>query len=314
MLSRPAFLRRLLPALLVPLALAGCDLSEDDFQPEVVVEATLVAGEPLPTVRLSTTGPIDAPYSFEAFALQGAEVRVELVGENGEDDEFFFYENVNVPENEGDFPGNYVPMELHRVLPERRYRLSVQVPDRPDLVPPGEFIRAETVVPDTFRIVNSPPDTIRYDILRPSPAIDVTRSLNPDRQGIYIFSIEALAPDVYGLTPTIASLLEDADDADPADFIRTSSPILNEGNYDINPDGTLRLRVPWFAIAYYGPNRFVASALDDALFDFLRSRNAQFNPTTLSPGEIQGVLSNVENGTGVFGSLAQVQTTTFIAE
>jgi hypothetical protein len=314
MLPMPAFLRRVLFVLLVPLALAGCDLTEDEFEPEVVVEATLVAGEPLPTVRLSTTGPIDVPYSFEAFALQGAEVRVELVGESGEDDAFFFYENVDVPENEGDFPGNYVPTELHRVLPGRRYRLNVQVPGRPDLVPPGAFIRAETVVPDTFRIVNPPPDTIRYDILRPSPAIDVTRSLNPERQGIYIFSIEALAADLYDLTPTIRSLLEETDDADASDFVRTSSPILNEGNYDVNPDGTLRLRVPWFAIAYFGPNRFVASALDDALFDFLRSRNAQFNPTTLSPGEIQRVLSNVENGTGVFGSLAQVQTTSFIAE
>jgi hypothetical protein len=314
MLPMSAFLRRVLLALLVPLTLAGCDLSEDEFQPEVVVEATLVAGEPLPTVRLSTTSPIDVPYSFEAFALQGAAVRVELVGENGEDDTFFFYENVNVPQNEGDFPGNYVPLELHRVLPGRRYRLNVQVPDRPDLVPSGVAIRAETVVPDTFRIVSPPPDTIRYDILQPSPAIDVTRSLNPDRQGIFIFSIEALAPDFFDLTPTIRSLLEEADDVDESDFVRTSSPILNEGNYDINPDGTLRLRVPWFAIAYFGPNRLVASALDDALFDFLRSRNAQFNPTTLSPGEIQGVLSNVENGTGVFGSLAQVQTRTFIAE
>lgn len=310
----PAFLRRTLLALVAPLVLAGCDLSQDTFQPEVVVEATLVAGEPLPTIRLSTTAPIDAPYSFEAFSLDGAEVRVELVGVNGEEDVFFFYENVDVPTNEGDFPGNYVPTELHRVLPGRSYRLSVQVPERPDLLPPGEFVRAETAVPDTFRIVNPPPDTIRYDILSPSPAIDVTRSLNPDRQGIFIFSIEALAPDFFDLTPTIRSLLEEADDVDESDFVRTSSPILNEGNYDINPDGTLRLRVPWFAIAYYGPNRLVASALDDALYDFLRSRNAQFNPTTLSPGEIQGVLSNIENGTGVFGSLAQVQTTAFIAE
>jgi hypothetical protein len=308
------FLRRVALALLAPLVLAGCDLSEDDFQPEVVVEAVLVAGQPLPTVRLSTTAPIDEPYSFEAFALQGAEVQMELVGEGGEDDVLFFYENVDVPMNEGDFPGNYVPTELHRVAPGRRYRLTVRVPERPDLVPASQAIRAETAVPDTFRIVNPPPDSIRYNILAPSPAIDVTRSLNPDRQGIYIFSIEALQPDRYGLTPTIASLLENADEVDASDFIRTSSPILNEGNYEINPDGTLRLRVPWFAIAYYGPNRLTASALDDALFDFLRSRDAQFNPTTLSPGEIQRVISNVENGTGVFGSLAQVETTAFIAE
>ena len=127
-------------------------------------------------------------------------------------------------------------------------------------------------------------------------------------------AIQALDPDNYELTPTIASLLENADDVDASDFVTTSSPLLNEGNYEQNPDGTLRLRVPWFAIAYYGPNRFSASALDDALYDFIRSRDAQFNPTTLSPGEIQRVLSNVENGTGVFGSLARVETEAFIAE
>ena len=312
--ERRTSLSRFLLILLAPLVLVGCDLSEDPFQPEVVVEAFLVAGEPLPTVRLSTTAPIDAPYAFEAFALSGAEVEVELVGEGGEAGEVFAF--VEVLDLGGErFHGTYAPVERwHRALPNRRYRLMVRVPERPDLVPTGEAIRAETVVPDTFRIVRPPPDTIRYAITDPSPAIDVTRSVNPDRQGVYVFNIEALDPETYGLTPTIASLIEDSDDVGPDDFVQTSSPLLNEGNYDVNADGTLRLRVPWFAIAFYGPNRLRANALDDALYDFLRSRDAQFNPTTLSPGEIQRVLSNVENGTGVFGSLARVQTTVFIAE
>jgi hypothetical protein len=305
---------RFLLCLVALFALAGCDLSEDAFEPEVVVEAVLLAGEHLPTVRLSTTAPIDAPYAFDAYALSGAEVAVHLLGDRGEAVETFVFAEAVGQSSGLDFPGNYAPMEAHRVLPDRRYRLTVAVPGRPDLVPAGEVVHAETAVPDTFRIVNAPPDTIRYAIFEPSPAIDVTRSLNPERQGIYVFNIEALAPDAYDLTPTIASLIEDSDDVGPEDFVETSSPLLNEGNYDENPDGTLRLRVPWFAIAYYGPNRLSANALDDALYDFLRSRDAQFNPTTLSPGEIQRVLSNVENGAGVFGSLARVQTSVFIAE
>jgi hypothetical protein len=304
--------RFLLALLLVPLA--GCDLSEDDFEPQVVVEAFLVADEFLPTIRLSETAPIDARYTFEAYALSGAEVELALLDAGGDVEETFgFYENVDVPGNVGSFPGNYVPLDGHRVLPNRRYRLTARVPERVDLVPSGELIRAETLVPDTFRVVRFPPDTIRYNILAPSPALDVTPSVG-ENQAVYIFSIEALDPDNYELTPTIASLLENADDVDESDFVTTSSPLLNEGNYERNADGTLRLRVPWFAIAYYGPNRLSASALDDALFDFIRSRDAQFNPTTLSPGEIQRVLSNVENGTGVFGSLATVTTEAFIAE
>ena len=273
-----------------------------------------MADEFLPTIRLSETAPIDARYNFDAYALSGAEVELALLDERGAVEQTFgFYENVDVPGNEGSFPGNYVPLDGHRVRPNRRYRLTARVPDRTDLVPAGELIRAETLVPDTFRVVRFPPDTIRYDITAPSPALDVTPSVG-EGQAVYIFSIQALEPENYSLTPTIASLLESAEDADPADFVTTSSPLLNEGNYERNPDGTLRLRVPWFGIAYYGPNRFSANALDDALYDFIRSRDAQFNPTTLSPGEIQRVLSNVENGTGVFGSLASVRAEAFIAE
>src|SRR5690554_3683269 len=281
---------RLAALLLAALAVAGCDLSEEDFRPEVVVEATLVAEEGLPTIRLSETAPIAERYTFEAYALSGAEVEIALLDAGGgEEARFGFYENVNVPGNEGSFPGNYVPLDAHLVRPNRRYRLAVRLPQRPDLVPAGEAVRAETLVPDTFRVVRAPPDTIRYDILAPSPALDVTPSAG-QRQAVYIFSIEALEPDFYPLTPTIASLIETAD-ADPADFVTTSSPLLNEGNYEHNPDGTLRLRVPWLGIAYFGPNRFSANALDDALFDFLRSRDTQFNLSTLSPGEIQRVLS-----------------------
>jgi hypothetical protein len=316
-------MKRLLPlfSCLALLPLVGCDLAEDDFQPEVVVEAFLVASERLPTIRLSTTAPIGAAYSFEAYALSGAEVELVLLSdEPGADDEeavFFYEEQVGLPGRD-EFPGNYVPLvedrATARVLPGRAYRLVVRVPDRPDLVPAGEAVRAETVVPDTFRIVAPPPDTIRYAIAEPAPAIDVTRSVNPDRQGLFVFNIEALAPDEYGLTPTIASLIEDTDDVGPEDFVQTSSPVLNEENYEEIAPGVLRLRVPWFAIAFYGPNRLSANALDDALYDYLRSRDAQFNPTTLSPGEIQRVLSNVENGAGVFGSLARVRTSVFIAE
>ena len=299
-------------ALLVPLA--GCDLSETDFQPQVVVEAFLEAGSPIPSVRLSESAPIGARYSFDAYAVSGAVVELALLdASGGVERAYTFYENVDVPGNEGSFPGNYVPLSGERILPNRRYRLTARLPERPDLVPAGELVRAETLVPDTFRVVRFPPDTIRYDILSPSPALDVTPSVG-ENQAVYIFSIKSLDPDNYELTPTIASLLENADDVDESDFVTTSSPILNEGNYEENPDGTLRLRVPWFAIAFYGPNRLSASALDDALYDFIRSRDAQFNPTTLSPGEIQRVLSNVENGTGVFGSLARVEAEVFIAE
>lgn len=310
-MRRSPLLLAALALLMLALSMAGCDLAEDDFQPEVVVEGFLTAGEFLPTIRLSETAPFGATYSFDAYALGGAEVELLLLGDAGEVEAR--YELVENPE----FPGNYVPRfdspQFPRVLPGRPYRLEARVPNRPDLVPSDEVVRAETVVPDTFTVVRPPPDTVAYNVLGPGPALDVTPSETPGRQAVYLFTISALDPETYGLTPTIASLIEDTD-ADPADFVNGSSPVLNEGNYDRNPDGTITIRVPWLAVAYFGPNRFTINALDDATYDFLRSRNAQFSPTTLSPGEIQDVLSNVENGTGVLGSLARVSVEVFVQE
>lgn len=293
----------LMPLLLAAALLGGCDLAEEDFQPEVVVEGVLVAQEPLPPVRLSRTAALDEVYAFDRLALSGAEAVVLLLdGAGGVEARFPYEERA---------PGTYRPRDVHAVLPSRTYRLEVQVPEAADVTAAGGRVRAETTVPDTFRVVRPPPDTVRYDIFATPPTIDVTRTETTGRAAVFIFSIVALAPDEYGLTPTLAELLDEDDD--PSDFIEGSSPILNEGNYSVNPDGTLALQVPWFGISYYGPNRFVANALDDALYDFYRSRDAQFGATTLSPGEIQRVLSNIEHGTGVFGSVAQASVEVFIA-
>ncbi len=301
------------PGLIV---LGGCDLAEDDFRPELVVEGTLTAEGPMATIRLSRTAPVEAAYSFERYALSGATVRVLLLSDEGEVEETFeFYENVDVPGNESSFPGNYVPLSRPKptVLPNRRYRLEVEVPAAAGLVPPGVLVRAETTVPDTFSIARQPPDSLRYDITAPSPAIDVTPSVRPDGQSVFIFNVRAADPENNPLTPLAASFVENGG-VDPEDLVSTSSPLLNEANYERLPDGNLRLRVPWFAIGYYGPNEFRASVLDEALYDFLRSRDAQFNPTTLSPGEIQRVFSNVENGVGVFGSIARSETVSVVIE
>jgi len=195
----------------------------------------------------------------------------------------------------------YLPLNARTVLPGRRYRFVAEVPEALGLVAPGARVRAETLVPDTFRVVTPPPASVRYNPFGVPPQLTVTPSAYPGRQAIYLFSIQALDPQA-GLTPTYAAFLNEEQ---AERLIEGTSPLLNEENYTRNPDGTLTLEIPWLAIVYYGPNRFTASALDDGLYDYLRSRDTQFSGGTLSPGEIPEVLSNVENGTGVFGSVAQ---------
>lgn len=305
---------RYVPFLFLPvlflIVLAGCDLAEDTFETQVVVEGFFVSGEMMPAIRLSETAPVEEAYFFEDLALSGAEVSVTLFGEPGGPD--IRYPLIEHP----DFPGNYVVSVTEpapRVLPGRRYRLEARLAGRPDLVAAGEAVSAETVTPGTFRVVRPPPDTVAYNIFTPGPAIDVTAPATDGGQAVFVFSISSLDPDNNDLTPTLADLIESTD-AERGDFVNSASPLLNEDNYDRNADGTLTIRVPWFAIAFYGPNQFVVNSLDTALYDFLRSRDAQFNPTTLSPGEIQRAISNIENGVGVFGSLARVSVEAFIAE
>lgn len=293
----------LLLLLLAPLA--SCDLAEEPFRPQLVVEGILVAGQPLPTIRLSRTVSILEPIDRETSAVQGARVTIERLGEDGSPDLEITYAG-------GGLEGLYFPADDFPAIAEplRRYRITIDVPDELGLVPAGEFVRGETLVPDTFKVLTPPPDTVRYNPFGPAPALRVTPSAYPGRQAVYLFSITALDPRNFGLTPTYAALVGDDD---ISGLIEGTSPLLNEETYERDPDGTINLQIPWLAIAFYGPSRFTASALDNALFDFLRSRDAQFGSGTLSPGEIPEVLTNLDNAVGVFGSVAQQAVTIFIS-
>ncbi len=282
------------------LLVAACDLAEESFTPQVVVDGILMSGEPMPSIWIGQSFPLTSAIPPDRGAIRNAVVRVERLAPDGSVAEAIDYVEGN---------GAYLPSVTTPVVPLSRYRLRVEVPEHLGLVRPGEVVTAETVVPDTFRVVTPPPDTVAYRPLGPSPELTVTTSAYPGRNAIYLFSIRALQPE-KGLTPTYAELV------DPEDAVRLidgTSPLLNEEGYGVNPDGTITLQIPWLAIAYYGQNAFIAQALDDAAYDFIRSRDAQFGGATLSPGEIPEVLSNVRNGAGLFGSAARQGVLIYIA-
>lgn len=276
----------LLPLLAVAL-LAGCDTYEqDDYAPEYIVEAYLVANEPLPTLKLSTTAPIDATYSFEAYAVSGATVVVNLLNDDGAVEESYPYVPVE--------KGLYGPADGADVVqPLRRYALEITPPEN------GAPIRASTFVPGPLELISANTDTVTYQSTDQLEA-RVTRSFYPGRQNIYVFVVEALDT-TAGLTPFYKSFADDGD-LEPEDVVLNATTPVNEENYDIEPDGTLTLRLPWVGVAFYGPNNIVANAIDDNVYDFLRS---QTNNGTQSPGEMQNLIDHVEGGRGVFGSMAR---------
>ena len=56
----------------------------------------------------------------------------------------------------------------------------------------------------------------------------------------------------------------------------------------------------------------VPSLIDQNLYDYIRSESVQLGGSTLSPGEIQNVLTPIIGGVGIFGSMSRDTARTLI--
>jgi hypothetical protein len=297
-----------LAACSLAVGLAACDMTgPGEFEREVVVESYQTAGEPLAPVRLGRTTRLDSTFDFGELGVQNADVVVERLTPDGEVAARHRYradpDSVGFYRPAAALNGQPVPV----VRPLATYRLIADVPD-------GPTVRATTTVPDTFRVVRVNRDTTTYQFGE-QIALTVTPSQTPGRdQTFYVFTTEALEPSRENLTPLLREFLDDNDDLSLNDVRVTSSPVLNEGGYEKNPDGTLTIRLPWIAIAFYGANQTRASAIDGNLYDYLRSQAAQQGGGAFSPGAIPSIIEHVEGGTGIFGSRARVTYDVYIAQ
>lgn len=174
--------------------LTGCDTtSPSDHDPEVVVEAYLVAGESLPPVWVSLTEDVDNEYSGTDLAVEEADVRIELLGPDDS------VEGVHPYVRGFGSAGRYVPAESGGVLPGRRYRLRVDI----DGFDP---VTSVSQVPGAFDLLGVSHETIEY--LDPAQVeYTVTKSEYPGRQTIFIFSIVAEDPSIEALTPLYREII-----------------------------------------------------------------------------------------------------------
>lgn len=284
------FPMHLLMLTMVLFLISGCNLyPQDSYKTQYVVEAYLTARQHLPDVRVSRTVPANAVYSYDKSAVNAAEVEVRLLSGNGNIVQHYPYLRVG--------PGIYAPNTDVDVQPLHKYQLYVHIDST------GQVITSTTVVPDTFRHVSNVPDSIVYQ----SPnllTIRTTLSHYPGRQNIYIFSVLASDTSLSNLTPFYAYRVTNNSDVQASEFVKNSSGIVNQGNYKINSDSTITLTIPWLAFAFYGKNTIVTNAIDDNLYDFLRSQNVQTGGSTLPPGVIPNLIYHVKGGIGIFGSMA----------
>jgi hypothetical protein len=279
---------------------AGCDTSGSSvFEEQVVVESYQTAGTPLAPVRLTRSAAVGTAFAYDSLAVRGAEVVVERLAPDGSIVASYRY--VEDPDSAGVYRAPVPPSGvMPRVAPLATYRLDVRLPEAVG----GGRLRASTVVPDTFRVVSA---SRRSAVYREGPpfALRVSESRYPTRdQAYYILAVEARDVREGNLTPLAAEVFAQAseDELTLDDLRIVSTPAINAAGYTTNPDGTLTLSVPWAQVIFYGRNTVQVSALDDNLYDFVRSLNAQQNG--IDPGTIPNVIETVDGGIGVFGSLA----------
>lgn len=317
----------LLALILLAAVASGCDATDPDADLQLVVSATLGAGEPLPTVTLSRVSPLLDVYDPASVAVSGARVSVTLLAADGSDEATYAYA--------GAAPGAYEPVTAAAVLAGRRYRL--------DVTAGAETLTAETLVPPALTLVEGPPAEVTYGEGQ-GPELRISRSTTAERKATFVASTRALAPAVFeevvidGETfyrsvpapgtylpvPLVRRFLDCeaeaggtllcAEDPGREDFLVGTSPVINEASYIDLGDGTLLVQIPFLAFGYYGPYRVSLVSLDAALEAFVEAQFVQGGGSTLSPGEIPNLVTNVEGGLGVFGSFARVSVQTTITE
>lgn len=292
----------LIIVVIIGIFLSSCELyTQDEYREFYVVESYLVANRPLPPVRLTRTFPLEERYLIQEASIRNAKVEINLLNDNRSVESTFSYSHVS-----GGTGGVYINNSNDLVIPGREYRLVVTFPDNSD------SLTSTTIIPGSFETVGTVIDSTFYQSTE-QITVTTTQSEYPGRQSYFIFSLIADDPIEENLTPFYNDQAGDNNE-DINDFAINSSGIINENNYDINSDGTLTLRVPWLAVAFYGDNDIVANTIDDNLYDFLRSQEVQTGngPSTLPPGEIQNIIYNVDGGIGIFGSLASDTNRVFI--
>lgn len=279
-------MKKLYYIIFTALIVTSCELyDQDDYVEQYVVESYQVALHPLADIQLTRTAPINEVFDLSQRGVSGASVVVREFDQNSNLVQLFTYSYSGNGRYSADSPDNLVK-------PRYRYDLEITLPDK--------LIRASTVVPDTFVLSSINAISLPYQ----SPQqfeLKLTPSFYPGRQGYYVFSNETLDPLNAEMTPFYADASGDRED-----FYRISSGIVNETSTGQNGNALVELKFPWIGIAFYGPNRLRAAAIDDNMYDFIRSISTQGGGSNISPGEIQNFISNVEGGIGVFGSYADV--------
>lgn len=273
--------------LLFVIFLQSCDLyKQDSYIEQYVMEAYLVGSQPLPTVFVHRTSPIESVYDRSQLGVENAIIMMREWDSDGN-------LKLNIAYNSTG-SGSYEPL-IGGITVKPGFRYTIEVTFRDS----DQRLTAQTIVPGAFTIESINSRELQYQGSEQF-ILQLTRSFYPGRQSYYVFTNLTLDPDNAVMTPFYADASGDRED-----FYVVSSGIVNETSTGNNGNDLVELTFPWIGVAFYGPNQIRVSAIDDNLYDLIRSAGIQLGGSTQSPGEIENVISRVNGGLGIFGSYYQ---------
>jgi len=257
------------------LVLSGCESTPTevrDYDPEPVLTAYLVRGEPVHEVYLQRVAPLQGFYRPEDYGIVGAEMVLSRV--DGTDSLRFHDDPAE--------RGHYLPDDSTWVPQGTiRYRIEARFGD--------ERLWAETVVPNGFDLDVLPQPVEGDTLTRDDPNILLQWSAS-DSAGGYTFNIMSLADE--------DSLIPLDPDYDPEDADEDS--LARSGGWMMREDQRM-LTIPWIMFYWTGPYRMSVMAVTKEYYDY------SFAWMRIASGIEMTPPTNIHGGIGIFAGLSRHQ-------
>jgi len=263
---------------------SGCENNPSelqDYDPQPVLEAYLYNGQPASEVKLTRVSPLYDYFDPSAVGIAGADIimfRLDAPGDT------VHYQNMGSD-------GLYSPLETLMVQGKAVYRIEVNTPE-------GEYLWAETTVPDTFTLVVN-----QTFFLHPNaPVMDTLGTFNrempsilfqwntPDSAGGYLGAAVCQTPidSLIGLDP----------DWDPEDTVDVDEPSRTSLDMFMNYQSFQELA--WINFQWVGWHKYTFMAVDQDYFD------AVFSYFRAQQGVMVEPLTNIHGGRGAFAGICAI--------
>ncbi len=271
--------------IMILLLILGCENQPteiEDYDPQPVLQAYLVNGEPVQQVFLEWVAPLEGFYDRKDYGIAGAEITLYPL------DAFDTQDTLHlVQHSSSDSTWIYVPVSGQSLIPQSRGHYRIEVTQASE----GIYLSAETVVPDSFPYQISPAP-VYADTLDTLTRMDPNLYLNwegADSAGGYMLNVICLTPR-DSVVPLDPDFVIGEDELDPEEI---NLGMIWPLRYDQRD-----MLVPWFMFQYEGWTQVELQAVAQDYYDYIFSlfrRNQGFDVD---------LDYNVEGGLGIFAGLS----------